>query len=101
MQTNPYINAALATAYISGIALFLGSVVDTAPFENTVLAPIVMLSLLVLSVSIMAILFFYKPVTLLLDGHRQEALIFLAKTIISFAVLTALLAGTALIITQI
>ncbi len=50
-----------------------------------------MLSLLVLSVSVMAFLFFYQPVIMLLEGKRQEAVTFFFKTVATFAIATALI----------
>lgn len=55
------------------------------PDIPTVLIPMMMLSILVLSVSIMGYLFVYEPVRLLIEGERQKALAFLAHTIGFFA----------------
>ncbi len=92
MTTNPYINAALASAYIVLVALgitTLGTLVGPDS-DDTVLAPIAMLSLLVLSVAFMAFMFFYRPVALLLDGKRDEAVAFFARTLAAFALITAI-----------
>lgn len=95
MPTNPYINAALASAYIvlvvSGITT-LGKLAGPAP-DDTVLAPIARLSLLVLSVAFMAFIFFYRPIVLLLDGKRGEAVSFFVRTLAAFACITVFVIG--------
>jgi hypothetical protein len=65
-----------------------------------VLFPMIMLSLLVLSVSVMAFLFFYQPVVLLLDGKRDEALAFFLRTVGTFAAGTILLALVTALLTH-
>ena len=89
MLKNPYINALVAVGYIGAIVLTIGS------FENidgpdTLLAPMVMISLLVLSVAVMSALFFYQPGLLFLEGKKEEALKFFSKTLATFACLTGL-----------
>lgn len=91
MAKNPILNAALALGYIvvvSGI-MFFGS--DFIPKEDTVLAPITMLSLLTLSASVMAYLFMYEPLQLFLEGKKKQALDFFFKTVGVFAVFTIIL----------
>lgn len=89
-MNNPYIRAAAASAYIGVIALFFMFAPRLESIEDTPLAPVVMLSLLTLSVSIMGFLFFYQPLCLVLDGKRTEAVRFFATTVGAFAVITAL-----------
>lgn len=89
MLKNPYINALYAAGYIGLLVLGLSTFVD-GPKEDTLLAPLVMLSLLVLSVALMAVLFFYEPARLFMEGKREEALKFFTKTLLVFAILTAL-----------
>jgi hypothetical protein len=100
MTTNPYINAALASAYIVLVVFgitTLGKLVGTG-IEDTVMAPIMMLSLLVLSVAFMAFTFFYRPVVLLLDGKRSEAVSFFVRTLAAFACITALVIAAAFVV---
>lgn len=59
--------------------------------QASIFLPMGMLSLLVLSVSVMAFLFFYQPVIMLLEGKRQEAVTFFFKTVATFAIATALI----------
>ncbi|TSC63287.1 MAG: Uncharacterized protein Athens041674_215 [Parcubacteria group bacterium Athens0416_74] len=96
MTTNPYINAALASAYIVLVVFgitTLGELVGSGA-EDTVMAPITMLSLLVLSVAFMAFTFFYRPVVLLLDGKRSEAVSFFVRTLAAFVLITAVVVAT-------
>ncbi|MCE9541828.1 hypothetical protein K8R03_04730, partial [Candidatus Kaiserbacteria bacterium] len=57
--------------------------------EESIFYPMVGLALLVLSVSVMAYLFFYRPVTMLLDGEREKAVTLFLQTVGIFAVATA------------
>ena len=76
------VHALLAFAYIFCISLFFNFGLKRA-FENVpeFFAPIIMLSLLVLSASIMAILVFGKPVLLYLDNQKKDALAMLFYTV--------------------
>jgi len=58
---------------------------------DTFFAPIVFLSLLTLSVVVMAFLFFYQPLTLFIDGRKKDAINLFVKTAGVFAVLTVIL----------
>lgn len=93
MTTNPVYNALFAAAYITAVAhvMFYGSHLGG---EETVLIPVAILSLFVLSAAVMACLFFYQPLLLVLDGKRQEAVSLVVRTILSFGAITALLFTT-------
>ena len=63
----------------------------TQPLKNkpdTFFAPIVFLSLLTLSVAVMAFLFFYQPLMLFIEGKKKEAVNLFGKTVGIFAVMT-------------
>ena len=90
MIKNPYINALAAGAYIVSLVLVI-NLFGATNTPETILMPMVALTLLVLSVALMAVLFFYQPVKLFLEGNREEALKFFTKTIVTFALLAALL----------
>lgn len=82
----PLRNALFAAAYIvlivsviSSFERFMGQT------EDTIMAPMVMLSLFVLSAAIMGYLFVYEPLRLYLDGRKEEALPFFGKTVGIFA----------------
>ena len=68
------------------------------PPQDNIFMPIGVLALLVLSVAIMAFLFFYQPVLLLLDGKRPEAVKFFLTTVAIFAGLTIIFGALALFI---
>lgn len=89
MSKNPYINALLASLYIVAVSsfLFFGQQI-TGPTEDTVFAPIAMLSLLVLSAATMAFLFFYQPLQRLVSGDVAGAASLSLKTIGAFALIT-------------
>jgi len=90
MTKNPLINALSASAYIIlGVTIMT---FVTQPLQNqpdTFFAPIVFLSLLTLSVAVMAFLFFYSPLMLFIEGQKKEAVNLFVKTVGIFAVFTA------------
>lgn len=97
MTKNPLLNALGASTYIllvTGIMNFLSETQTDTP--DTIFAPMMFVSLLTLSVAVMAWAFFYQPVQLLLAGKKKEASRFLAQTIGGFAVLTGIVFGLVL-----
>lgn len=98
MIREAFMRAALAELYIIGVALLITQVFERfLPDEDTFMTPIVVLSLLVLSVATMAYLFFGKPLEFGFDGEAGRGLRFLLATIASFAVLTAGVCALALL----
>ena len=85
MDKKPFLNASAAALYIVAIVLVINTFSRLSIPDNTILDPIVMLSLLVLSVAIMGFLFAYEPLRLYLEGQKQEAMLFFAKTVGTFA----------------
>lgn len=87
--------------HAAGAALYIASVVWIIDFATSgsgdgelgLLAPVLALSLLVLSVCVMAYLFFYKPVTLYVEGSKQEAIRFFFTTVLSFSVFVLVIFG--------
>ena len=65
--------------------------------KETILMPMVMLGLFVLSVAIMGFLFLSEPLTLYLDGHKREALVFFGKIVGFFACFIAIISLVVLI----
>ncbi|HEY4517472.1 MAG TPA: hypothetical protein VJI74_01115 [Candidatus Paceibacterota bacterium] len=61
---------------------------------ETILIPIAMLSLFVLSASVMGYLFVVEPVQLYLDGKKKEGITFFLQTVTIFAGATLLLFAT-------
>ena len=91
MSKNPFINALSASAYIILGVIVMNFV--TEPLKNkpdTFFAPVVFLSLLTLSVAVMAFLFFYQPLQLFIDGQKKEAVNLFIKTTGIFASITAI-----------
>lgn len=87
---NPYLRAFLASGYIACVVGAIWLLSETATHgEDTMVIPLAMLSLLVLSVATMAYLFFYEPLRLHLKGEEQEAVSQFLKTLVTFAAITA------------
>jgi len=80
----PFLHALSAGSYIVLIVSII-NFFDGSNKEDTILAPIVMLSLLVFSVAFMAFVFFYEPIRMYGDGDKKGALEFFGKTLASFA----------------
>lgn len=85
MHMNPYLNAAGAALYIVLIVNIMHLFERFAQPKDTIWAPMTMLSLFVLSAAVMGFLFVYKPLTLYIDGQKQEAVLFFGKTVAVFA----------------
>jgi hypothetical protein len=91
MSRNPIINAFSASAYIILVVSVMTFV--TKPLRNkpdTFFAPVTVLFVLTLSVSVMAFLFFYQPLLLFIEGKKKEAVNLFVKTVGIFATLTAI-----------
>ncbi|MBI5151313.1 MAG: hypothetical protein HZA34_01935 [Candidatus Pacebacteria bacterium] len=89
MTKNPIINALSASVYIAlvvGVMSFISRTLGSKP--DSALAPIVFLSLLTLSVTVMVCLFFYQPLQLFIEGKKKEAVNLFVKTVGVFAVFT-------------
>jgi len=89
MSKNPIINAFGASAYIIlvvSVMTFMSQTLKNKP--DTFFAPIVFLSVLTLSVVMMAFLFFYQPLQLFIDGKKKEAVNLFVKTVCFFAAFT-------------
>lgn len=100
MTTNPFYNAFLATAYI---VIVVSTIFNLSRIlegrEETILLPMAGLGLFVLSVAVMAFLFFYRPVLMLLDGEREKAVKFFLQTVGIFALSTGIIFLISLIVT--
>lgn len=91
------VNAALTALYVFAISSFLFYIPKI--FDNTkpdtVLAPILMLSLLVFSASLVGALIFGKPILWYLDGKKKEAVSLLFYTLGIFFIITLGVVGAA------
>lgn len=89
MSKQPLLNALSAAIYIFLVVSVMTYV--TQPLQDkpdTFFAPITVLFVLTLSVAVMAYLFFYQPLLILLDGKKKAAVNLFAKTVGYFAVFT-------------
>lgn len=90
MSKNPIINALSAAGYIGLIVGVINLISITHKDKpDTAFAPVVFLSLLTLSVTVMAFLFFYQPLQFFIEGKKKEAVNLFVKTVGIFAVFTA------------
>ena len=92
MTKNPYINALVAGAYFVFVVLLVTygpTFVRDEP--DTIFAPMAMLSLLVLSVAFMGYTFIFQPTLMYIDGQKREAITLFTKTLLVFAVITAVI----------
>lgn len=78
-----FIDAGLTALYVSSIGFFFFYISKIFAFskEDTVFAPILMLSLLVFSVALVGSLIFGRPILWYLDGKKKEAVSLLAYTL--------------------
>jgi hypothetical protein len=60
--------------------------------NGTILIPMTMLSLFVLSAAVMGFLFLSEPLYLLMENRKQEAILFFGKTVGIFACFVAVFA---------
>jgi hypothetical protein len=90
MVKNPILNAVFAALYITVIACIMFFGLRNAPPKDTLLAPMVAISIFTLSAAVMGYLFCYEPARMYLEGQKKESLQFFLKTVASFAVITAL-----------
>jgi hypothetical protein len=87
MNKKSFYNAIIAAGYIAILVScmnWIGSMLRS--IEDNVFMPMTMLTVLVLSVALMAYLFFYEPVLLLIEGKRPEAVKLFFGTVAVFAV---------------
>jgi hypothetical protein len=91
MKWNPYINALAAAVYIALIGFlisYIGSLHRDTP--DNLIGTLTAISLMVFSAATMAFLFFYRPVALLFENKKEEAISFFLKTLGTFGVITLL-----------
>ena len=93
MTKNPVVNALAAGLYITLIAcvMFFG-MRQTGPV-NSIIIPIVMLSLFTLSAAVMGYLFLYQPFQLYFEGKKKEAINLFLQTVAVFGGITVLVLG--------
>ena len=88
MTKNPFYNALSALAYIVLIVLGMNAISKIQIDVNEIIISIIMLSLLTLSVAVMAYIFGYQPLVLFLDNKKKEAVSLFLKTVGIFGGIT-------------
>lgn len=86
----PFLYAFIAALYIVAIVLLIqafGHFLGDQP--DTIIIPMTMLSLFVLSAAVMGFLFLSEPLQLLLQNRKQEAVAFFAKVVGFFSCFVA------------
>ncbi len=90
MIKNPFVSALLASLYIAAVASFFYYAQKIlGQSEDTVVAPIAVLLLFVLSAAVMGFLFLYSPLRLFFEGERERAVAHFLSTVAIFAGITA------------
>ena len=92
MTKNPFLNALLATGYITLVASFMFYVNHNkiGNGHDTIFIPIALISLFTLSAAVMGYIFLSQPLMLYLDGKKKEAVNLFLKTLGTFALFTVL-----------
>ena len=91
MTKKPFINALSASVYITLVVTAMNFATKSLQDKpDTFAAPVVFLSILTLSVVVMAFLFFYQPLLLFIDGKKKLAVNLFIKTVGIFAVITTI-----------
>lgn len=91
MNKKSVLNAFSASGYIILVVSLMNLIMQTQKDKpDTIAAPITVLSVLTLSVAVMAYLFFYQPIMLFIEGKKKLAVNHFLQTVVVFAALTAL-----------
>ncbi|MFA6502820.1 MAG: hypothetical protein WCT45_01010 [Candidatus Paceibacterota bacterium] len=97
MTKNPFVNALVASAYITVFVSVMSYTPKMHIPENGIIIPIGMLSLFVLSAAVMGYLFIYQPAQLFFEGKQGESVRFFLSTVASFVAITALVLAACLL----
>jgi len=76
-----FLNGVATAVYIVLVALFLTFISGFFPEEDTVIAPIFMLMLFVVSAGITGSLVLGRPILWYIDGKKKESVILLSETL--------------------
>lgn len=90
MTKNPFYNAFFAISYIVCLVTGFNLVANglEGVIQETILLPMGALGVLVFSVALMAYLFFFHPLMMILDGKRHEGVQLFLQTVTIFALMT-------------
>jgi len=87
----PFLYAFGAAGYIVAIVSLMNTFRFVLPDENTLLIPMLMLGLFVLSAAVMGFLFLSEPLQFLFENRKKEAITFFIKTVGIFAIFVIIL----------
>jgi len=89
IRKTAFFNALATTFYIIAVGFFMyyGSMAKIGR-TNTMLVPITLLLLLVLSAAVTGFLIFGKPAQMYVDGKKKEAVSLLTYTLAFFSIIT-------------
>ncbi len=92
MTKNPFLNALAALAYIVIVASAMYYGTDHAgPAQDSIFAPIAIISLFTLSAAVMGYLFLSQPLQFYLDDKKKEAVDLFVRTVAVFAGATVII----------
>ncbi len=94
MRLNPFLNAAIAAAYVWGVVLSIHFLSPPPNTPDTPITSIIALSLLVFSAAVMGFLFFYRPVVLIVEGKKEQATAYFLKTLGTFGAIALAVIST-------
>ena len=90
MKKHPFVYATFAASYIVVIVFVINGVTSFGVPEETLLIPMTMLGLFVLSAAIMGFLFLSEPFCLCFENQKQKAVRFFLQIVGFFACFVAL-----------
>jgi len=90
MIKNPFLSAFTALVYIVIVVLTINLIDETEINIGIAqyIMPVIILSLFTLSAAVMGFLFCFKPLTMFLEGKKDQAVKLFLKTLGIFALLT-------------
>ena len=91
MTKNPFINASAALAYIVIVSWVMFYGTKNLPKEDSILAPISVLSLFTFSAAVMGYVFGYEPFRLYMEGKKKESVDLFLKTLGAFGAITVII----------
>lgn len=89
MTKNPFINAAVAIAYILLVSVVMYYGTAYLKPGPSFFAPVTVIALFTLSAAIMGYVFCYEPLLFLISGKKKEAADLFLKTVATFGILTS------------
>ncbi|PKN02743.1 hypothetical protein CVU76_01765 [Candidatus Dojkabacteria bacterium HGW-Dojkabacteria-1] len=90
MSKNPFVNSLVALAYIV-VVVFTINIIDETEVNSGLaqyIMPVMVISLFTLSAAVMGYIFCFKPITLFLEGKKEEAVKLFLKTVGIFGIIT-------------